>query len=112
MASHTLQSLPPRRGKVRMGGIQCLGLLLALCLLLASCGPSGDHSDDVTPPTSPSANVERQAIESLLDLYRDALLEEDIDRLQSLLQSDPVQANTQPADPCLCVTHGISPGLK
>ena len=96
MGSHMPQSLPPWRGKVRMGGIQCLGLLLALCLFLAGCGPSGDSSGNVAPPTSPSANIERQAIENLLDLYRDALLEEDIDRLQSLLQSNPAQANANP----------------
>ena len=96
MDSHMLQSLPSRRGKVRMGGIQWFGLLLTLCLSLAGCRPSGDSSGDVTPPTSPSENIERQAIENLIDLYREALLAEDIDRVQSLLQSAPAQANANP----------------
>jgi hypothetical protein len=36
--------------------------------------------------------VERQAIESLLELYREAMIEEDIDRLQALLQPVPALA--------------------
>jgi hypothetical protein len=33
--------------------------------------------------------VEQQAIQRLLDLYREAVLQEDIDRLQALLQPTP-----------------------
>lgn len=79
------QSLPPWRGKVRMGGIQYLIVLLCLPFMLLGCEPSGDQVGDVSAPTEPSEQVERQAVANLLDLYHQAILNEDIDRLQSLL---------------------------
>jgi hypothetical protein len=74
------------------------GVLLALTLLLAGCQPGGNQGS-LSPPDSPSAPVEQQAIERLLALYREAVLAEDIDRLQALLQPAPAlaQAAAQPA---------------
>ena len=64
-------------------------------LLLSRCSPSGDRVGDVSTPTEPSAQVERQAIENLLELYREAILNEDIDRLQSLLAPETPVSSTQ-----------------
>ena len=66
-----------------MGCLWFVGLL-GLVMLLASCSPSGD-SDLAALSEAPSAKVEAQAIRNLLDLYRDAVFNEDIDRLQALL---------------------------
>ncbi|MCZ6874069.1 MAG: nuclear transport factor 2 family protein, partial [bacterium] len=89
------QSLPPRRGKVRMGGIRWFTILLCLPLLLLGCEPSGDQVGDLTAPSGPSAQVELQAINNVLALYRETLLSEDIDRLQALLAPDVAVASTQ-----------------
>ena len=62
---------------------QNLCVLLGLGLLLAGCSTSDHHN--VTAPTAASPQLEQQAIANLLDLYRQALLQEDIDRLQALL---------------------------
>lgn len=92
------------RGKVKMGGMQYLVVFLCLPFLLLGCQPSGDQVGDITSPTSPSAQVEQQAIGNVLDLYREALVNEDIDRLQSLLAPDvtdsipQTRASTPPAD--------------
>src|SRR5262245_37517542 len=61
-------------------------IFLGLVLLMSGCGAS-DHAT-LTAPTAASPAVEQQAITSLLDLYRQALLQEDIDRLQALLTAD------------------------
>src|SRR6266699_3129357 len=62
-----------------------LCVLLGLGLLLAGCGTSDHHN--VTAPTAASPQLEQQAITNLLDLYRQALLQEDIDRLHKLTDS-------------------------
>ena len=59
--------------------------LLLLPLLLAGCDPGGEQGSLSTPDAS-DAPAEQQVIQSLLGLYRQAVLEEDIDRLQALLQ--------------------------
>jgi hypothetical protein len=65
-------------------GCRWFALLLSLALLVAGCRPSGD-SDLAASPPMPSAAVEAQAIDNLLRLYSEALQQEDIDRLQTLL---------------------------
>src|SRR5262245_60223678 len=64
-----------------------VALLLLLPLLLAGCQPGGNQGNPAAP-ASPSAQVERQAVDNLLRLYREALLAEDSDRLQALLQPE------------------------
>src|SRR5207247_6503613 len=54
--------------------------------LWAGCGTS-DHQM-LTTPTAASPLLEQQAIANLFDLYRQALLQEDIDRLQALLAAE------------------------
>ena len=58
-------------------------------------------SRDASPPSSPSPQVEQQAIENLVALYQQAVLQEDIDRFETLLQSSAaVQSNQrQSSDP-------------
>ena len=59
-------------------------LLVMLPLLLSRCSPSGDRVGLSTPADTASPQVERQAIANLVQLYREAVIQEDIDRLQSL----------------------------
>ena len=59
--------------------------LLVLSLLLLSC-QDGEDIDNLSPPPLVTPIVEQRSIENLLSLYRMALLQEDIDRLQALLQ--------------------------
>lgn len=68
--------------------LACLGI----GLLVLSC--SGGEQGTLNQGTPPSARLEIQAIEQLLALYRTALLQEDIDRLEELLQ--PGSAVAQP----------------
>lgn len=73
-------------------------LYCVLCLpllILPGCQPSGDRVGDVSAPSAPSAQIEQQAIENLLDLYREALVNEDIDHLQAVLAPDASGASTQ-----------------
>jgi hypothetical protein len=60
-------------------------VLLGYLVLLAGCQPGGD-SGSPSAPTTPSPQLERQAVDSLLHLYRQALQQEDIDQLEALLQ--------------------------
>lgn len=60
-------------------------VLLGLSVFLAGCAPDGDNGS-LTPQPTASVPVQQQAVESVLQLYRQAVLEEDIDRLQALLQ--------------------------
>jgi hypothetical protein len=60
-------------------------ILLGLMLFLSGCDPGGNQGS-LSPSDGPSAPAEQQAIQRLLGLYREALLAEDIDRLQALLQ--------------------------
>jgi hypothetical protein len=62
-------------------------VLLGLAVLLSQCSSDGE-SGRVSPPPAQNPALERQAIVNLLDLYRTAILQEDIDRLQDLLQPD------------------------
>ena len=61
-------------------------------------------------PSAPSAQVEQQAIQSLLGLYREAVLAEDIDRLQALLAPASALARRQTRAQC-ARTDGIFPDL-
>ena len=60
-------------------------VLLGLSLCLAGCAPDGNNGS-LTPQPTASGQVQQQAVESVLQLYRQAVLAEDIDRLQALLQ--------------------------
>jgi streptogramin lyase len=64
--------------------VKVIGALLGLTLSLLSCH-SGGGSGSVSPPPEASPQLERQAVQGLLELYQTALLREDIDRLQLLL---------------------------
>ena len=66
-------------------GVPHVLMLLGLALCLSGCDPGGNQGS-LSTPDGPSAPVEQQAIQRLLGLYREALLEEDIDRLQALLR--------------------------
>jgi hypothetical protein len=59
--------------------------LLGLAVLPAGCGEGGGESGDLTPQAAPTPQLEQAAVQNLLDLYRTATLQEDIDRLQELL---------------------------
>jgi sugar lactone lactonase YvrE len=73
-----------------------LCLLPVLLLLLVQCTPSGD-SNQAAPPVEPNQPLQQQTVDRLLDLYRSAIVQEDIDQLQTLLQSDatPLQRRTR-----------------
>jgi hypothetical protein len=58
---------------------------MGLVLFLGSCDTGGE-SGEISEPTTPRPQLAQQAIANLLDLYRTALRQEDIDRLQDLLQ--------------------------
>ncbi|HEY7489549.1 MAG TPA: hypothetical protein VIH59_00360 [Candidatus Tectomicrobia bacterium] len=63
--------------------------LLGLLLLLLRCN-GGEESGSLSPPAERNLQLEQQAVENLLGLYQTAWREEDIDRLQELLQpGDP-----------------------
>lgn len=95
MGVHNLLALPIWRVKTGRGWIGLFGVTLCL-LLLAGCGPGGDQVGDLPPPATPSAQVERHAVENLVQLYRQAFLQKDIDRLQDLLQPDAAQLQASP----------------
>src|SRR5262245_38269114 len=59
-------------------------VLLGLVVLILGCSRGGG---EVPPPPTPSPAAEHQTIQRLLALYRMALVQEDIDRLQDLLQA-------------------------
>src|SRR2546426_1211095 len=69
---------------------QDLLILLGLALLWAGCGTSDKQT--LTAPTATSPQLEQQAIAHLFDLYRQALLQEDIDRLQAILAAETPSA--------------------
>ncbi len=60
-------------------------ILFSLSLLTLSCS-SGDESGSLLLPVEPSPRLIVQAVEELLDLYRTAIRQEDIDRLREFLQ--------------------------
>ena len=62
-----------------------LGVLLGLGLLFVGCNNSGNQGR-LTPQSGPTPAVERQAVDNLLTLYRSALRQADIDRVDALLQ--------------------------
>ena len=68
-------------------------LLLGLALFLSGCDPGGNQGSLSSQP-APSAPGEQQAVDNLLALYREAVLAEDIDRLQALLQPEPALTQT------------------
>src|SRR6516164_4848754 len=71
-----------------------LGVLLGLGLLLVGCNNSGNEGH-LTPQSGPPPALERQAVDDLLTLYRTALRQADIDRVDVLLQP---AASSAPAD--------------
>src|SRR5215831_5141994 len=71
-----------------------LCLLAGLLLLLGSCSPSGGGGQ-VAPPTEPSPALQQYTVADLLTLYRTALVQQDIDRLDALLQRDPAPAGVR-----------------
>ena len=75
-----------RRGK---GILTVAGLVL----LVIGCEPGGENNR-LSPQLTPSPQLEEQAIMQVLDLYRTAIIQEDVDRLETLLQTAaaPVQA--------------------
>jgi hypothetical protein len=84
-----MQTIACRRPRVAQWLAIAQSLLcLAVSLVLPGCDTSGS-SGSLTPHATPSAQVEQQAIASLLDLYRQAIVQEDIDRLHALLQPAP-----------------------
>jgi hypothetical protein len=68
---------------------QYLWILCGLTLLLLGCN-SGGQNGEISPQAVRNTRLEQQAVENLLALYRTALQQEDIDRLQDLLQPAPV----------------------
>ena len=72
-----------------------LALLAGLLMLLGSCSSGGDGGQ-VVPPTTPSPALQQHTVADLLTLYRTALVQQDIDRLDTLLQSDPPLAPMRP----------------
>ena len=65
-----------------------LSVLLAFPLFLLSCS-SGSGSAP-SQPSTPSPQVQRQTIMQMLDLYKIAMLQKDIDRLQEIVEDTPV----------------------
>jgi hypothetical protein len=75
--------------------IAWLLLCLTVFCLLTGFDPGGSQGS-LSTPDDPSAPAEQQAIQRLLALYREAVLAEDIDRLQALLQPEPALAQAAP----------------
>ena len=103
-----MQTNTDRRGArqwARAGMTLCLTVVLPL--LLSRCSPSGDSGGFSPPSENPGPQLEQQAIANLVQLYREAVVQEDIDRVQSLLapeastptfQADPLAAPHQTDD--------------
>ena len=70
-------------------------MLLGLALCLFGCDPGGNQGH-LSTADGPSAQAEQQVIQRLLGLYRQAVLEEDIDRLQALLDAHAGAAAGRP----------------
>ena len=68
-----------------------LGVLLGLGLLLVGCNNSGNQGR-LTPRSGPTPALERQAVDNLLSLYRTAVGQADIDRVDALLAPAAPQA--------------------
>jgi hypothetical protein len=68
-----------------------LGVLLGLGLLLVGCNNSGNQGH-LAPQSGATPTLERQAVDNLLTLYRTALRQADIDRIDALLQPATPQA--------------------
>jgi hypothetical protein len=75
-----------------------LSLLIGLALFLGSCSTGGESGDLSEQPT-PRPQDAQQAIENLRDLYRTALRQEDIDRLQELFQPQEMARQQQLPQP-------------
>ena len=72
-----------------------LWVLLGCVLLAVGCNSGGDTGTppDVPEPTDPQ--FVSQGVMAVLDLYRTAVLQEDIDRLEEILQKEPAPQGTQ-----------------
>jgi hypothetical protein len=64
---------------------------LTLCLLGFN---SGGKSGELSPQSAPTPRLEQQAVDNLLALYRTALRQADIDRIDKLLEPAAPQAPT------------------
>lgn len=87
-------ALPGRWRRYRWSvgaGMHWLVLLGVTGLLLSCSGGSGE----VPPVPGPSPEAERQTIRQVLDLYSMAWVQEDIDRLQDLLQAQEADTTFQ-----------------
>jgi parallel beta-helix repeat protein len=62
-------------------------LTLFLALFILGCNGGGDNGS-LSSSTARNPQLEQQAVQSLVDLYRTAVVQEDIDRLQALLYAD------------------------
>jgi len=71
-------------------------VLLGLGFLLVGCNQSGNQGN-LTSQSSPAPVLERQAVDNLLTLYRTALRQADIDRVDALVASAAAQAMTSVA---------------
>src|SRR5262249_32564583 len=66
------------------GRVGCLlGVLFGLVVLLTGCNQGGNQGH-LTPQPGANPTLERQAVDNLLDLYRTALRQADIDRVDAL----------------------------
>lgn len=87
-------------------------LLPGVLLCLTQCNPSGGNGE-LSPMPKSNPELEREAVENLLTLYRIALLQGDIDRLQELTYAEaPVESNahqkqllTRQEDDCTAETN-------
>src|SRR5262249_21021781 len=73
-------------------GVLCL--FAGLLLLLGGCSSSGGGGK-VDAPTEPSPALQQHTVADLLTQYRTAVVQQDIDRLDALLQRDAAQASTR-----------------
>src|SRR5262245_8060825 len=70
-----------------------LSVLLGLGLLLVGCNTGGNQGS-LAPQSGTALTLERQAVDNLLTLYRTALRQADIDRVDALLQPAAPQPTT------------------
>src|SRR5262249_3946984 len=70
-----------------------LSMLLGLGLLLVGCNTGGNQGS-LAPQPGPAPPLEQQAVDNLIALYRTALRQADIDRVDTLLQPAAPQATT------------------
>lgn len=62
-------------------------MIYGIMLLAIGCSPGGE-SGSLSSPMPSVPQLEQQAIANMLELYRQAVLQEDVDRLQTLVQPE------------------------